>query len=80
MQKGWILCQEETVQALQAGVPEQVVVWVEVKARDRVEAEWADLLQQGRAEIVSVRAAEQRLLMLSDSPVMRKAVPNVVHK
>ena len=53
-------------------------VWVEAKAR--VEAGWADHLRQGRAEIVSVRTAEQRFLMLSDSPVTQEAAPNVVQK
>jgi len=58
-----------TVQGLPARVPAQAGVWVEGKAK--VEAEWADHLQQGRAEIVSVRTAEQRLLMLPDSHVMQ---------
>ena len=57
------------VQGLPARDQAQAVVWVE--ARARVEAGWADLLQQGRAEIVSVRNAEQRSLMLQDSLVMR---------
>ena len=69
MKKGDVLCQEVTVQALAAKGPAQDVVWVEVK--DRVEAEWVVHLQQGRAEIVSVRTAEQRLLMLQDSLVMQ---------
>jgi len=47
--------------------------WVEAKARvedrARVEAGWAAHLRQGRAEIVSVRTAEQQFLILSDSPV-----------
>jgi len=47
--------------------------WVEAKARvedrARVEAGWAGHLRQGRAEIVSVRTAEQQFLILSDSPV-----------
>ena len=58
--------------------------WVEVEARveDRakVEAGWAGHLRQGRAEIVSVRTAEQQFLMLPDSPVTQEAAPNVVHK
>ena len=41
------------------------------EARARVEAGWVDHLPQGRAEVVSVRNAEQRLLMLPDSLVMR---------
>ena len=56
------------VQGLLGKGPAQDVVWVEAKAR--VEAGWADHLQQDRAEIVSVRNAEQRLLMLQDSLVM----------
>ena len=56
-----------TVQGLAARVPAQVGVWDEA----RVEAGWAVRLPQGRAEVVSVRNAEQRLLMLPDSPVMR---------
>ena len=66
------------VQGLPARVPAQAGAWVEVRAR--VEAEWADHLQQGRAEIVSVRTAEQRLLMLLDSLVMQKVVLSVVRK
>ena len=67
-----------TVQALPVKDPAQAVVWGKVRAR--VEAEWVGHLQQGRAEIVSVRTAEQRLLMLPDSLVMQKAVRNVVRK
>jgi len=69
LQKGWILCQEVTVQVLAAKGPVRDVVWAE--ARAKVEAEWAGRLQQDRAEIASVRNAEQQLLMLSDSLVMR---------
>jgi hypothetical protein len=68
LQKGWILCQEEMVQGLRAKGPAQAGVWVEAKAK--VEAEWADHLPQGRAEIAYVRAAEQRSLTLPDSLVM----------
>jgi len=78
LQKGWISCQEEMVQGLQARVPAQAGVWG--KARAKVEAGWADHLQQGRAEIVYVRTAEQRPLMLPDSLVMQRAVRNVVRK
>ena len=53
-------------------------VWVE--ARAGVEAGWADHLRQGRAEIVSVRTAEQQFLMLPDSPVTQEAALNVVQK
>ena len=78
MQKGWILCQEVTVQVLVVKDPAQAGVWA--KARARVEAEWVDHLRQGRAEIVSVRTVEQRLLMLQDSLVMQKAVLSVERK
>jgi len=57
------------VQGLRARDPAQAAVWA--KARVKVEAEWVDLLQQGRAEIVSVQTAELRLLMLPDSLVMQ---------
>jgi len=66
------------VQGLPARVPVQAGVWV--GARARVEAEWADHLQQGRAEIVYALTVDQRSLMLPDSLVMRKAVQNVVQK
>ena len=66
------------VQGLPAKVPAQAGAWVEVK--DQVEAGWADHLPQGRAEAVSVRTVEQRLLMLQDSLVMQKAVRSVVRK
>jgi len=74
LQKGCGLCQEETVQDLGAKDP------VEVEDEDKVEAEWTDHLQRGRAEIVYVQAAEQQLLMLQDSLVIQKAVLNVVQK
>ena len=66
------------VQARLVRDPAQVVGWDAVRAK--VEAGWAVLLQQGRAEIVSVQAAEQRLLMLQDSLVIKEAVLNVVQK
>jgi len=69
LQKGWILCQEEMVQGLRARDPAQAGVWVDVP--EAAEAGWADHLQQGRAEVVSVQTAEQRLLMLPDSLVMQ---------
>ena len=56
-------------QVLPVRGPAQDVIWDEAKAR--VEAEWAGRLQQGRVEIVSARNAEQRLLILPDSLVMR---------
>ena len=66
------------VQGLPAKVPVQVGAWVELRAR--VEAEWAGRLQQGRAVIVSVPSAEQRLLILQVGLVMQKAVRIVVRK
>ena len=65
-------------QVLPVRDPEQDVVWAEVRVR--VEAGWVVHLQQGRAEIVSVQAAEQRLLMLPDSRVIKEAVQSVVQK
>ena len=62
-------------QGLPVKDPAQDVVWD--KARARVEAGWADHLQQGRAEVVSARTAEQQLLMLLDSLVTQKAVLSV---
>jgi len=67
-----------TVQVLVAKGPAQAGVWVEAKGK--VEAGWADRLRQDRAEIVSVRVAEQQFLMLPDSPVTQEAAPNVVQK
>jgi len=67
-----------TVQGLPARVPAQAGVWVEAKAK--VEAGWADHLQQGRAVIAYVQTAGKRLHMLPDSLVMQKAVLNVVRK
>ena len=62
-------------QARLAKGPAQAGVWVEAKAK--VKAEWADHLPQGRAEVVSVRTAVRRLLMLPDSLAMRKVVLSV---
>ena len=69
MQKGWILCQEVTVQVLAAKGLAQDVVWDEVKVK--AEAEWVDRLLEDQAEVVSVQNVEQRLLMLPDSLVTR---------
>jgi len=66
------------VQGLPAKVPAQAGVWVEVKAK--VEAGWADHLQQDRAEVVSVQTAGRKSLMLLDSLVMQKVVLSVVRK
>ncbi len=63
------------VQVLAAKGPAQGGAWVE--ARARVKAGWADHLQQGQAEIVSVRTVEQRSLMLQDSLAMQRAVLSV---
>jgi hypothetical protein len=53
---------------------------VEVAGKDKVEAEWADLLLQDRVVIAYVQTAEQQLLMLQGSLVMHQAVRNVVQK
>ena len=66
------------VQGQAARVPAQAGVWVEVRAK--VEAEWADHLPQGRAEVASARTAEQQSLMLRASLVIQKVVQNVVRK
>ncbi len=66
------------VQGLRARVPAQAGVWVEAKAK--VEAGWADHSRQGQAVIACVRTADQRSLMLPDSPVMQKVVLSVVQK
>jgi len=62
-----------TVQGLAARVLAQVGAW----AKAKVEAGWVGRLQQGRVDVVSVPTAEQQLLMLWGSPVMKKAVQNV---
>ena len=62
------------VQGLQVRGLAQVGVWLEAK----VEAEWADHLLQGRAEVVSAQVAATRSLMLPDSLAIHKAVRNVV--
>jgi hypothetical protein len=67
-----------TVQVLAAKGQAQDVVWDE--ARARVEAEWADLILQGRVVIAFARTVEQLLLMLPGSLVMQKAALNVEQK
>jgi len=67
-------------QGLQARVPVQAGVWVEAKAKVKVEAGWADHLRQGRAVIACVRTAAQQPLMLPGSLVMQKAALSVVRK
>jgi len=64
------------VQGLQVRDPAQVGVWLEAKAK--VEAEWADHLLQGRAEVVSAQVAATRSLMLPDSLAIHKAARNAV--
>jgi len=63
-------------QGLQVRDPAQVGVWLEAKAK--VEAEWADHLLQGRAEVVSAQVAATRSLMLPDSLAIHKAARNAV--
>jgi len=62
LQKGWILCQEETEQdrAVRDAVP--VEVWAEDKVR--VEVEWEGRSPQDRAEIVYAQAVATKFLML----------------
>lgn len=67
-----------TVQVLVAKEPARAGAQAEDRAR--VEAEWAGRLQQARAGIVSARAAEQRFLMLLDSPATQEAALNVVRQ
>ena len=64
-----ILCQEVTVQVLEARDQVQDVVWDEVEARAK--AGWMGRLLQGRADIVCVRNAAPRLLILQANPVMQ---------
>ena len=64
------------VQALAVKGPAQDVVW----DKARVKVEWVDRLLEGRAEIASVRNAEQRSLILLDSLAIKEAVLNVVRK
>jgi hypothetical protein len=59
---------------------EAVRVEVSVEARARAEAGWAVRLQQGRAEIVYARVAEQRSPTLRDNRVTKEAVQIVVRK
>jgi len=59
-------------------VPAQAGVWVEAKVE--VEAEWADHLQQGRAEVASVRTVEQRSLILPGRLAIKKAARSVGRK
>jgi len=66
------------VQGLRVKVPAQAGVWVEPKAK--VEAGWADHLQQGRAVIAYVRVVAQQPLMLRDNLVMQKVVLSVEQK
>lgn len=67
-----------TVQVLPVKEPVEDVAWV--GARARVEAGWADRLQQDRAGIAFVRTVEQRLLMLQGNLVMQRTVRSVVQK
>ena len=66
------------VQGLPARVPAQA--GVRVKARARVEAEWADRLPQDRAAVVYARTVEQQSLMLPGSLVMQKVAQNVARE
>ncbi len=76
--KGDLLCQEVMVRAQLVKDPAQDEVWD--KARGKAEAEWADHLLQGRAEIVCARIAEQQLLTLPDSHVIKEIALSVEQK
>ena len=78
MQKGWILCQEVTVQAQL--VKDQVQVEAKAWGVVRVEAEWVGLSPQGQAVIASARTAAQQSLMLPDSLVIKGAVQSAEQK
>ena len=64
------------VQGLRARVPAQAEVWVEAKAEEGAEAEWAAHLLPGRGEIVCARAAVKRWRTLSEHRVTDKVVPS----
>ena len=49
-----------TVQDLLVRGLAQAVVWVEAKAKVKVEVEWVDPLQQGRADSVFARNVDRR--------------------
>jgi hypothetical protein len=63
------LCQEATEQGPLAKAPAQAEVWA--RDKDKAEAEWADLMQQGRAEIVCAQIAARRSLILPDNHVIK---------
>jgi hypothetical protein len=52
-----------------AKAPAQAEVWA--RDKDKAEAEWADLMQQGRAEIVCAQIAARRSLILPDNHVIK---------
>jgi hypothetical protein len=60
LKKGWILCQEVTVQG-------QVEVW----GKARVKAEWVDHSPPDRVEIVCAQNVVLQSLILSDSPAIK---------
>ena len=51
-------------------------VWVEAKAEEGAEAEWAAHLLQGRVEIVRARAAVKRCRTSSEHRVTNRVVPS----
>jgi len=61
-------------------VPAQAEAEVRDKARVEAEAEWADHLQQGRAEVAFVRTVEQQSLILPGRLAIRKAARSVGRK
>ena len=53
-------------------------VWVEVKAEEGAEAEWAAHLPPGQAEIVCARAALKRCRTLSEHRAINRVAPSAV--
>jgi len=51
-------------------------VWVEAKAEEVAEAEWAAHLPPGRGEIVCVRAVVKKCRTLSENRVTDRVVPS----
>ena len=73
LQKGGILCREETEQGRAA----RDVVPAEVWGEDKVEAEWAARSPRGRVEIASVQIAAPQCHTLPESLAIRKLAPSV---
>jgi hypothetical protein len=76
LQKGWILCQEETEQGRAAKDVVVVEVWGEVK----VEVEWEGRSPQDREEIVYAQAVASRYLILLGNHAIKEIVLSVVQE